>query len=464
MIVCCLGSRWDDFGAVQRRVGERAHFVRANSFLGLVVPGFQSDTLHLAFLAGRHSLCLCKANDSLHIIGDFSSFYAFLHILATRSPIHTMTDASASNDIVDNIFGFDDDNKDDIPAAQPDICNKAVDAADDSHSPDTGGTGNNAIDDTHPDVPDVPAVVGFPWEARGFADENFHNFLDPTYTFFPKPDGHNGINDWAQNEADCVSQKLNETYQEGRLSDIGESPLPQRPRACRTLPCGDGLRSRWHRTRRAVRIPNCIENVPRCEQGSCVWWKRRKQVGPREKNNPKLAAEYAALGKKYDAQDAFRLKWAKGHWGNLERERTKTVTLKQSVLVGGQFEPPNKAWDIMGRGHMGLIQMKNLALMCNTIGNKFCSWNSATKCLEIMVTKKGFREELETAYAIKTTQKDMKTGDVAAPATAVAAAPAPQAVVAATPAPEVAGKKAPQTPRRLAKGKSGPSSPRIRGC
>ena len=39
--------------------------------------------------------------------------------------------------------------------------------------------------------------------------------------------------------------------------------------------------------------------------------------------------------------------------------------------------------------------MKNLALMCCSVGSKFISYNTSSKCVELMVTKKGFREELE---------------------------------------------------------------------
>ena len=141
-------------------------------------------------------------------------------------------------------------------------------------------------------------------------------------------------------------------------------------------------------------------------------WNRAKQ------DDAKLRADYEAEGKSYKKQNAFRVKWCTGLYDETKTQRVKTTTFSKVTALKGQFEPPNQVWVLEGKGAVGLTQVNNLALMCCSVGSKFISYNTSSKCVELMVTKKGFREELEEKFAIiqsqNRTQKGHRSDDAAA--------------------------------------------------
>ena len=135
-------------------------------------------------------------------------------------------------------------------------------------------------------------------------------------------------------------------------------------------------------------------------------WARAK------KDSPALARDYDAVGKKVPVQTKFRLDWIKREYLPSCRKRTRKTTQKSTKRSHGTFLPPNMIWVEQGRGKAGLKAMKNLVTMAIMVGSKYCSWNSGTRGLELMHIKKGFSEELETAWALKVEQSE-KTGDKA---------------------------------------------------
>ena len=219
-------------------------------------------------------------------------------------------------------------------------------------------------------------------------------FLHEDSCFQQRPEGFIGINDWAQHEADCVTQKLNFMYKSGELQiaadlqkfshaelverfpmrlKFGEGKMPDEP----TCELEDSLREAIDKGR-----------IPSTGGSLGNKWTRAKAADPELAKEYADAARTAARGEKYDAQNAVRLKWAKGAWGDLEKKRTKTVSQKHTLAVAGTFEPPNAIWIQEGKGLSGIMQMKNLARMCISVGEKYCTWNSSTKSVELMYTKK----------------------------------------------------------------------------
>lgn len=78
------------------------------------------------------------------------------------------------------------------------------------------------------------------------------------------------------------------------------------------------------------------------------------------KNHSALSAAYAALGRGYEAQRAFRREWVQARLQTLRQERRATRASIESDMAEGAYEPPEVILEREGGGKSGLKETMNI--------------------------------------------------------------------------------------------------------
>lgn len=108
-----------------------------------------------------------------------------------------------------------------------------------------------------------------------------------------------------------------------------------------------------------------------------------------------LAASYAALGKRYEAQRAFRREWAQSRLQEMKQERKATKKTFEEDFADATYEPPEVILEREGGGRNGLKATMNIikAAIADTKagrtfrGRKYIEKNARSQRYEILYIK-----------------------------------------------------------------------------
>jgi hypothetical protein len=183
-----------------------------------------------------------------------------------------------------------------------------------------------------------------------------------------------------------------------------------------------------------------------------------------KKQNIGLAADYLAVGKSYNAQREFRLKWCKMELTKMETIQTEIEENEQSEYSQGEYLPfdvivdreggPKRAASVKAALHYALACQRFFKQNHMASSKHFCEYNGMTQRWEFLFLRKGYREnftklwKMETRnYSISEVVSDASSssGEVMASTEALGAGPAAPAAPAA-PAQKV-DKKVVATPK-----------------
>jgi hypothetical protein len=174
-----------------------------------------------------------------------------------------------------------------------------------------------------------------------------------------------------------------------------------------------------------------------------------------KKSSPGLAQEYVALGKSYNAQREFRLKWCKIELAKIVTVKTEIEETVQTEYSHGEYLPFDVIVDREGGEHrMNSVKAALQYVMCcqrffrqnHKAGNKhFCEYNEMTQRWEFLFLRKGFREDFTKLWRL---ESKASNPDEAEPA---ASSSGDGLVVELDDAPEAAAGAAAPTPKKEAK-------------
>ncbi len=171
---------------------------------------------------------------------------------------------------------------------------------------------------------------------------------------------------------------------------------------------------------------------------------------PSQKQNIGLAADYLAVGKSYNAQREFRLKWCKMELTKMETIQTEIEENEQSEYSQGEYLPfdvivdreggPKRAASVKAALHYALACQRFFKQNHMAGSKHFCEYNVMTQRWEFLFLRKGYREnftklwKMETRnYSISEVVSDASSssGEVMASTEALGAGPAAPAAPAA---------------------------------
>ena len=118
--------------------------------------------------------------------------------------------------------------------------------------------------------------------------------------------------------------------------------------------------------------------------------------------------DYAAVGKNYPAQRAFRHKWLEGDIGGLEKTLSYTTTCTQSSERVGSFETPLSMLALEGGGVSGLRSTQTWMWRCIQMGGRFMSYDNGKEMMNFVYVKTGFREVFEECWRVHEVMKQGK--------------------------------------------------------
>ncbi len=176
-----------------------------------------------------------------------------------------------------------------------------------------------------------------------------------------------------------------------------------------------------------------------------------------KKQNIGLAADYLAVGKSYNAQREFRLKWCKIELTKMETTQTEIEENEQSEYSQGEYLPfdvivdreggPKRAASVKAALHYALACQRFFKQNHMAGSKHFCEYNVMTQRWEFLFLRKGYRENFTKLRKMET--RNYSSSEVVADASSSGSV-AEVATVAAAPKAAAVPKAAATTP---AKGK-----------
>jgi hypothetical protein len=184
-----------------------------------------------------------------------------------------------------------------------------------------------------------------------------------------------------------------------------------------------------------------------------------------KKQNIGLAADYLAVGKSYNAQREFRLKWCKMELAKIDTTQTEIEENGQSEYSQGDYLPfdvivdreggPQRAASVKAALHY-VMACQRFFKQNHMAGSKhFCEYNVMTHRWEFLFLRKGYRENFTKLWKIET--RSFSSTEVVSEASGSGAldegAAKANGKAPAAPAPPVATPPAKQLATPKAKGK-----------